>query len=235
MQTTLKTSLVALAALAVGIALCVLMGHSAPSERQANSIVGVTGHSAGGRHIAVLWQHDPQAHRLYPIASGTSGGAGAAGAPEHELNMMAQQDAAADRADEGRRRDLAGFFSDESNEDAYLSELSGDEKEINNAIAEAIAKAGQVDAHAAACARIGYEDRCGFAGSGYEAFVINERNDRRVRATVRVSWRRGIDSGEYDQEHTLPAGGKKFLGCTRSNNIPVTDYSFRVVGCEVLR
>ena len=78
------------------------------------------------------------------------------------------------------------------------------------------------------------EGRCGFAGSGRQAYVVNRLSDRRVRVTVRTSWKRGIDSGQSQRSYVLAAGGERSLGCTMSNNVGATRYTFEVIGCEVL-
>lgn len=125
--------------------------------------------------------------------------------------------------------DLNAFFSDSEN---FITEAPEEEKKINKKEAELLS---DEDASLTIlCARIRYGDRCGFASTGRKAFVVNARNDRRVRATVRVKWRQGINNGQYDRVHLIPAGSEKYLGCTRSNNIPVREYSYGVVGCEVL-
>ncbi|MEP7338567.1 MAG: hypothetical protein ABI977_12585 [Acidobacteriota bacterium] len=85
------------------------------------------------------------------------------------------------------------------------------------------------------CARIRYGNRCGFADTGMQAFVVNGRNDKSVRVTVRVSSTGGrFPDGQANQIYTLAAGQEVLLGCTRGLNIPVTDYSFEVIGCEIL-
>lgn len=125
--------------------------------------------------------------------------------------------------------DLSVFFSDD---ETLVSEVSAEERQINDE--EDKYYSGSDEALTRSCARIRYGSSCGFAKSGRIAYVVNARNDRRVRATVRVRWRQGINNGQYDRVHVIPAGSEKQLGCTRSGSIPVADYSFSVVGCEVL-
>jgi hypothetical protein len=125
--------------------------------------------------------------------------------------------------------DLDTFFSDD---DALIADASAEEKQINDE--EEKYYAGSDATLTRSCARIRHGSSCGFANSGRIAYVVNARNDRRVRATVRVRWRQGINNGQYDRVHVIPAGSEKRLGCTRSGSIPVADYSFSVVGCEIL-
>jgi len=128
-------------------------------------------------------------------------------------------------------KDLKPFFSDS---EEYISELPDEEKKINEETVKLLSSQEEL-IRTSNCARISHGDnRCGFAKSGRIAYVNNARNDKQVRATVRVHWRQGINSGQYDCVHTIPAGSRKLLGCTRGVCIPVADYSYRVVGCEVL-
>lgn len=124
--------------------------------------------------------------------------------------------------------DLEVFDSDD---DQYVEKWSAEEVEAAEGELKELGE--EVYARAFA-AYITYGRSCGFAGSGRIAFVANRRRDRAVRATVRVRWRRGIDSGSYDRVKTIPAGSRVQLGCTRSGAIPVTDYSYSVVGAQVL-
>ena len=84
------------------------------------------------------------------------------------------------------------------------------------------------------CASITYGgERCGFAKSGQEAYVINRDSKISVRVTIEVKWSRGgVKKGSYQDVRVISAGGKVYLGCTASSAIPVEDYSYRVVGCE---
>ena len=82
------------------------------------------------------------------------------------------------------------------------------------------------------CAYLRDRDRCG--QGGVEKLVVNRRNDRRVRATVRKSWTADGQSKHSDSEHTLPAGGEEYVGCTASAAGPPVYFSYEVVGCEVL-
>lgn len=84
------------------------------------------------------------------------------------------------------------------------------------------------------CAYIGYDGSCGFANGGSQAYVVNARNNVSVRATVRVYWRQGINSGQYDSVVEIPAGSRVYLGCTDSGAIPVIDYTYTVVGCQIV-
>ena len=84
------------------------------------------------------------------------------------------------------------------------------------------------------CAYIGYGRSCGFATSGTETYVRNRLNNRTVRATIRVYWSSGINDGSYQKTETISAGGSVFLGCSKSGSIPVTSYSYSVIGCEIL-
>lgn len=90
------------------------------------------------------------------------------------------------------------------------------------------------DAVPPTCAYISYGGRCGFASAGSEAYVVNARNNVAVRATVRVYWRQGINSGQYDTVKDIPAGSRVYLGCTSSGAIPVIDYTYSVVGCQIV-
>jgi hypothetical protein len=124
--------------------------------------------------------------------------------------------------------DLPEFFGEKPD---VVAPLPAAELQLNDDTAAFLAKNPEARA---LCARIRYGKSCGFAASGTEAFVVNARNDKSVRATVRVNWRQGIDQGQYDRVFTIPPGSEAVLGCTRSGNIPVTEYTFQVVGCEVL-
>ena len=128
--------------------------------------------------------------------------------------------------------DLAIFDSDD---EQYAEAWTAEDAEAAEAeLAEMKTIGEEVFAARALAAYISFGSSCGFASSGRVAFVVNRRRDRAVRATVRVRWRRGIDSGSYERVKTIPAGGRVRLGCTRSGSIPVTDYTYSVVGAQVL-
>ena len=58
--------------------------------------------------------------------------------------------------------------------------------------------------------------RCGVADSGQIAHVVNLRRDRRVRVTVRQTWKDGTtEHSQKDFVYTLAAGGQQRLGCYR--------------------
>ncbi len=124
--------------------------------------------------------------------------------------------------------DLENFLSDE---EALTTDAPEEELKINSEEEKAFSD----DATGVrSCARLRYGSGCGFANSGRRVFVVNARNDRRTRVTVRVTWRNGINRGQFERVYILPAGSQRLLGCTRSGRIPVTDFSFRIVGCELL-
>ncbi|EHW0695536.1 hypothetical protein K1B30_003875 [Vibrio parahaemolyticus] len=127
------------------------------------------------------------------------------------------------------REDLETFFSDD---EALIAEAPEKEKQINDEEEKLYSNSDA--AVPRSCARVRYGSSCGFANSGQSVYVVNARNDKRIQATIRVSWSNGIDNGQYDRVHVIPAGSEKRLGCTRSSHIPVTDYRYSVVGCEVL-
>ncbi len=83
------------------------------------------------------------------------------------------------------------------------------------------------------CAHIRYGAHCGLGGS--EAYVVNDRHDQSVRATVREHWHQGVNQGHNDRVYPLPAGGEAFVGCTRSSYTPVVQSTFEVIGCEAVR
>lgn len=126
--------------------------------------------------------------------------------------------------------DLKEFFS---NSEDFNQATHDVEREVNEKMAEAI-EADPAIAERYTCSRIRYGGNCGFASSGRKAYVVNGYNDARVRVTVRVRWSSGINRGQFDKVYTLAAGSERLLGCTRSGAIPVTSYSFSVVGCEKL-
>lgn len=83
-------------------------------------------------------------------------------------------------------------------------------------------------------AYISFGASCGFAGSGRLAYVANRLNNRPVRATVRVRWTQGINSGQYDTVKTIPAGSRVRLGCTRGGGTSYATYNYSVVGAQAL-
>ncbi|MFD1159045.1 hypothetical protein [Roseovarius aestuarii] len=124
--------------------------------------------------------------------------------------------------------ELAVFDSDD---DTYVEPWAAEELEASEG---ELKQMGEEAFALALAAYISHNGRCGFANAGSIAFVVNRRRDRPVRATVRVRWRRGINYGSYDRVKTIPAGSRVRLGCTRSGSIPVTDYSYSVIGAQVL-
>ena len=72
---------------------------------------------------------------------------------------------------------------------------------------------------------------------GEKVYVKNRRTNKRVNATVEVTWYSGNKSGTVEETHVISAGGKKFIGCTRKGGVvdPNTTYSYKVIGCEELR
>ena len=78
-------------------------------------------------------------------------------------------------------------------------------------------------------------DKCNEVPPGCRMYVVNERNDKRVRATVRVDWNTGVNHGQNQQVVEVPAGGKVQVGCSKSSiGTTTTEYRFTLVGCEVL-
>ena len=125
--------------------------------------------------------------------------------------------------------DLAIFDSDD---DQYIEALSVEEVE---AAAAELNEMGEKAFHTfGLAAHITYSGRCGFADAGSVAFVTNRRSDRVVRATVRVHWYHGFNSGTSDRVKTIPAGSRIRLGCTKSGSVPVTEYSFSVIHSQEL-
>ena len=129
--------------------------------------------------------------------------------------------------------DGLGAFFKSSHEDAETVALDKDAQETLDALDEALSEKPELEAKSL-CAYVSFGGRCGFARGGREAYVQNRRPDRRVRATVKVRWRQGIDNGSYQSTKTIAAGGRCYLGCTQSSHINVTYYTYEVVGCEVL-
>lgn len=80
------------------------------------------------------------------------------------------------------------------------------------------------------CAHLRNGANCGLGG--VEVYVVNDRTDRSVRATVRENWRQGASQGHNDQAYSLWAGGEAFVGCTRSSYTPVVQSSYEIIGCE---
>ncbi|MEZ0576959.1 hypothetical protein [Halodesulfovibrio aestuarii] len=72
--------------------------------------------------------------------------------------------------------------------------------------------------------------RCGFASSGQYDYILNTNPRKTYTVTINTDWRRGVEHGFYTDTYTAPAGGKVMLGCTQTNNIPVTKYIRKVVG-----
>lgn len=123
--------------------------------------------------------------------------------------------------------DLEDFLSHSAE---LVDEIDDAERKVN----QAEESLGEEALSLRMCARISYGGNCGFAKSGRTAYVVNARNSRRVRATVRVRWRQGIGSGQYQRVYTLAAGGRRRLGCTRGSTVPVASYEYSVIGCEEL-
>ncbi|MCA9315238.1 MAG: hypothetical protein H6806_02580 [Planctomycetes bacterium] len=126
--------------------------------------------------------------------------------------------------------DLKSFLADD---EVGVSRAAEAELAINDELAK-LAERDETVLARTVCARIAYRGSCGFANSGAQAFVVNGYNNRDVKATVRAYWSQGIKSGQFDRVYTIPAGSERALGCTRSGNIPVTSYTFRVVGCVAI-
>lgn len=126
--------------------------------------------------------------------------------------------------------DLGSFFKDE---ELKTEELSKEDTATLDEMDAAHKARPELEVYAP-CAYISYGERCGFAKAGSVAYVQNRLRNRRVRATVRVTWRQGIQRGTYQLTRVIPAGGRVSLGCTSSSNIPVAYYSFAVIGCETL-
>lgn len=74
---------------------------------------------------------------------------------------------------------------------------------------------------------------CGFAKSGRKAAVANAHSDKAVEATVHTKWEQGIEKGERDEVRNLAAGEQQELGCTKSENIPVIEYTYSIAGSRV--
>ena len=129
--------------------------------------------------------------------------------------------------------DSLGAFFKSNQEDAETVDLDKNDQETLDAFDKALSEKPELETKSL-CAYVSYGDYCGFARSGNEAYVQNRRRDRRVKATVEVRWSQGIDDGRFQRTKIIPAGGKSYLGCTKSAHIPVTNYTYRVVGCEIL-
>ena len=125
--------------------------------------------------------------------------------------------------------DLAVFDSDD---EKYMEVWTAEDSETFAAEQEELGD--EAFAIVSLTAFIAHNGNCGFASSGSKAYVVNRCRDRAVHATVRVRWSQGINSGSYQRIKTIPAGGRVYLGCTRSGSIPVTDYNYSVVGAQVL-
>ncbi len=127
---------------------------------------------------------------------------------------------------------LGSFFTTE-NEDSIA--LNPEDEEVLSAYEALINDFPKINA-TTLCAFINYKGKCGSYG-GTKAFVQNRRKDRRVRVTVKVRSKRGIESFTYTRTKRLSAGARQELGCTavRNANDPwITYYSYRLIGCEVL-
>jgi len=72
--------------------------------------------------------------------------------------------------------------------------------------------------------------RCGFANGGSDCYVVNTNPRVAHTVTVDETWRRGIDDGFSQRVIMIAAGGRVGLGCSSTNNIPVTYYTWTVVG-----
>jgi hypothetical protein len=77
---------------------------------------------------------------------------------------------------------------------------------------------------------ISKEGQCGFVNNGSIDYLLNTDSGNRYRVTVRTYWQGFWDSGQYDQIYINEAGGKLKLGCTQSDDIPITYYNRQVVG-----
>lgn len=71
---------------------------------------------------------------------------------------------------------------------------------------------------------------CGFAASGCHDYILNTNAHKNHTVTINTNWRQGIKDGFYTDTYQVPAGGKVFLGCTRSGQIPVMEYHRSIVG-----
>jgi len=76
---------------------------------------------------------------------------------------------------------------------------------------------------------IDYDGRCGFAG-GRKAFVVNPFINNSLDVTVRTKWRDGTQSGQSDDVVFVPAGGRRYVGCTRGNGVGAPHYEYSVRG-----
>lgn len=125
--------------------------------------------------------------------------------------------------------DLPVFLSDA---DHAISDWTAEDREANEAEFTSFGTSEEYAARLAAY--ISYDGRCGFANAGASTYVVNRRQDRRVRATIRVYWSGGVNNGQRDDVTTIPAGSRVYLGCTRGGGIGNADYRYAVVGTELL-
>ncbi len=70
-------------------------------------------------------------------------------------------------------------------------------------------------------------ERCGFASSGANQYLINTDTGNRYRVTVRTYWRKGMESHQTDNIYIMEAGGRKYMGCAMSGYETIT---YEIVG-----
>ena len=80
--------------------------------------------------------------------------------------------------------------------------------------------------------------KCGFGDFGEEVYVQNRRVDKSILATIETKWRDSwsMKEGTSQEVFRIPAGGKKYVGCTRGSGHVEKRVrsSYKIVGCEVL-
>lgn len=71
---------------------------------------------------------------------------------------------------------------------------------------------------------------CDYPNAGKMQYLINRNPHREYSVIIRTYWRKWVNSGEYDDEINIPAGGKVTLGCTDTGGPNGTEYRREIVG-----
>lgn len=73
---------------------------------------------------------------------------------------------------------------------------------------------------------------CGHANAGSIVYVVNKDPNKSYKVTVSKKWTQENRNGSSEEVITLPAGGRKSLGCNRSSDIPIASWTFNIIGEE---
>ncbi len=71
--------------------------------------------------------------------------------------------------------------------------------------------------------------QCGFQGTGKLQILRNSDQANAYAVTVKTTQMRQGESSETVDTHDIKAGGKKHLGCSMSNIMPLTSYTRIIV------